>query len=64
MLCDLHKQMNITDGIDSTFVEKAIFGGHYWAMDWEYPGIFHGHIDEPKMVSEVVDILDMLRNAD
>jgi len=60
MLCELFKHLKLKGGeVDPEFVESVIFGGHYWALDWEYPGIFHGHEDARTVVSEVVDILDM-----
>ena len=42
-------------------VQKAIVGGHYWALGWEMPHIFHGHADKQRHVSFVVDVLDMWR---
>ena len=59
MLCQLFKQLKLKSEIDPAFVEEVIRGGHYWAFDWEYPGIFHGHEDARAVVSEVVNILDM-----
>lgn len=59
LLCDLHKHLNVESDLDTKFIENTIFGGHYWGMDWKYPGLFHGHEDNPDTVSEVVDILDM-----
>jgi len=40
-------------------VQKVIYGGHYWALGWEMPGIFHGHADKQARVRFVVDVLDM-----
>jgi uncharacterized protein YfbU (UPF0304 family) len=37
----------------------VILGGHYWALGWEMPGIFHGHADRQSRVRFVVDVLDM-----
>lgn len=59
MLCDLFKNQNIKGDLDPSFIEAVIHGGHYWALKWEYDGLFHDHADTPKNVSEVVDILDM-----
>src|ERR1700735_3175851 len=61
MLCQLFKHLKVKSEIDPAFVEDVINGGHYWALDWEYPGIFHRHEDAATVVSEVVDILDMWR---
>jgi len=40
-------------------IEEAIYGGHFWALLWEMTGVMHGHVDDPKKVRLVVDILDM-----
>lgn len=40
-------------------IQEAIYGGHFWALLWEMTGVMHDHIDDPKKVRAVVDILDM-----
>jgi hypothetical protein len=59
MLCQLFSHLKVMSDIDPAFVEAAIDGGHYWALDWEYPGIFDVNVDTTSVMSEVVDILDM-----
>jgi uncharacterized protein len=59
MLASTMANLKIKDGVDYGLVEKAIFGGHYWALGWEMPGIFHGHADKQSRVRFVVDVLDM-----
>lgn len=59
MLRDISKALKVKGEIDPDFVADAIWGGHYWALDWEYSGLFHGHQDSRESVSAVVDILDM-----
>lgn len=59
MLCQLFKSLEVKSEIDPDFVESAIQGGHYWGLEWEYAGIFHGYEDHPSVVKEVIDILDM-----
>jgi uncharacterized protein YfbU (UPF0304 family) len=59
MLCQLFKQLKLDSDVDPEFVESAIDGGHYWALEWEYPGIFHGYEAKKEVVTEVVDVLDM-----
>jgi uncharacterized protein YfbU (UPF0304 family) len=60
MLCDLYHHHKVKDGeIDPDFVTESIWGGHCWALDWKYQGLFRGHEDKPRTVSEVCDILDM-----
>lgn len=46
---------------DVSLVQKAIVGGHYWALGWEMPHIFHGQADKQRRVGFVVDVLDMWR---
>lgn len=59
MLCDLFKHLKVKSEIDPDFLAEVIYGGHYWALGFEYSGIFHSHEDAPNVVSEVIDILDM-----
>jgi uncharacterized protein YfbU (UPF0304 family) len=59
MLCQLFKHLKVKSEIDPAFVEEVIYGGHYWALSWEYSGVFHSHQDAETVVTEVVDILDM-----
>ena len=60
MLRDIQKSLKIKGGeIDSDFVAEAIWGGHYWALDWQYTGLFHDHFDRREAVNEVFNTLDM-----
>jgi len=59
MLCEVYKHLKIKGEIEPAFIEEAIHGGHYWALEWQYSGIFHGHEDNEDVLSEVVDVLDM-----
>ena len=59
MLGDLCIHQKVHCEIDPKFVANAISGGHYWGLEWKFPGLFHGHIDNRQIVSEVVDVLDM-----
>jgi uncharacterized protein len=57
---DLYKQLKLKDGEgDPEFLAKVIYGGHYWAPKWEMPRAFHDHVDHPRDVKHVVDVLDM-----
>ena len=58
MLCDRYKHQKVDSDIDPWFVSEAIGWGRYWALNWKYE-MFHGHIDSPRVVSEVCDVLDM-----
>jgi uncharacterized protein YfbU (UPF0304 family) len=59
MLAGLIKATGAEVETNVDLVEKVIVGGHYWALDWEMPGIFHSHRDKRSRVSFVVDVLDM-----
>jgi uncharacterized protein YfbU (UPF0304 family) len=59
MLSDLIKKMGVEVETNVDLVQKVIYGGHYWALGWEMPGIFHGHADKQSRVRFVVDVLDM-----
>jgi uncharacterized protein len=59
MLCDIHRHLKISNGVDPSFVESAISGGHYWALKWEYPGIFHDHEDDQATIRETIEALDV-----
>lgn len=59
MMADIHKA-TVQDGeVDPDFVVAALCGGHHWGLEWQHSGLFHGHVDSPAVVSEVVNILDM-----
>ena len=58
MFCDLYRHHKIKGAIDPSFVEKVFHGGHYWGLEWRFPGIFHGHEDSKATVHEVVNILE------
>jgi uncharacterized protein YfbU (UPF0304 family) len=59
MLADVMKGLKIKSETNTDFVKNVIYGGHYWALGWEMPGLFHDHIDKRSRVSFVVDVLDM-----
>ncbi len=59
MLAELIKSTGAKVQTNVDLVEKAVTGGHYWALGWEMPGIFHGHVDKQSRVRFVVDVLDM-----
>src|ERR1019366_9563200 len=59
LLCQIIKQLRLKSDVDPDFVEEVIVVGHYWGLDWKYPGIYHGHEDRAAVVSETLDIMDM-----
>jgi len=58
MLADLDKPKDRRE-IDPSEIMKAIQGGHYWALKWDLPGLYHDHVDDPGALSLVLDTLDM-----
>lgn len=60
MLRDLYAHLKVKDPeIDPTFLGEVIWGGHYWAPKWELTGVFHDYADDPRVLKETVDILEM-----
>ena len=61
MLSELYDHLDIKGAIDPDFIKKVIHRGHHWALDYEYPGIFHDEVHNPEDVEETVQILEMWR---
>ena len=61
MLAEYIEKSGVEVDTDVSLVQKAIVGGHYWALGWEMPHVFHGHTDKQRRVGFVVDVLDMWR---
>ncbi len=59
MLRDLYGALKVKGDIDPDFVAEAIWGGHYWAFDWQYTGLFHDSRDKTENVYFVLDVLEM-----
>ena len=60
MLCELFKTLKLKSReLDIPFLQQALYGGHFWALKWDWSGVFHNHADSPEVVKEVVDVLDM-----
>lgn len=60
MMGDLYKHLKIKDPeMEPQFLADVIYGGHYWAPQWEMNGVFHGYSDTPQDVQHVVGVLDM-----
>ena len=64
MLCELYKHLKIDGDLDPLFVEEALHSGHYWALRWQYPGLFDREADSIETVHEVVDVLSMWRSLE
>jgi uncharacterized protein len=62
MLASLLKQQKDEEGKErAELVKDAIHGGHFWALKWELPSVFHDHVDSKNALSLVVDTLEMWR---
>lgn len=40
-------------------IQESIYGGHFWALQWEMTGVLHSHVDKPAVVTLVVDTLEV-----
>ena len=59
MIRDLYHHLKVDGEIDPDFVSKALGGGHYWALDWKYDGLSEDNMKDPRLVSEVAEVLTM-----
>lgn len=59
MLADLHEKLQIQGELEAPFLRSAIFHDHLWGIRWKYSGIPFEASDDPPVVRDVLDILDM-----
>lgn len=59
MLADIHKAMDIDGETDVKRLMSCIYGGHLWSLKWDWQGLLHDHEDDPQVVKETCDIMDM-----
>lgn len=61
LMCDLLKKTEgeTNSGLDPDFISNALYGGHDWALDWEYGCLFNVTPDKPENVKFVADVLNM-----
>lgn len=59
MLRDLYKHQEIDGDIDPGFIQEALTGGHYWGLKWQYGNLLDPRADDPAIVSETNEILEM-----
>lgn len=62
LLAEIHEKLGIQNGIDSKFVQNALYDDHTWAIPWVLPGVFGDTANDeeiPDEVSETSDILSM-----
>jgi uncharacterized protein len=59
MLSELYEQLKVDGEIDPKFIKAAIFSNNLWALPWKYSGVPFEDQEDPKIVQEVLDILEM-----
>jgi hypothetical protein len=59
MLSEIMKRQKNYEKDTVDLIQEAIYGGHFWALDWQLSGIMHNHVDRKEAVTLVVDTLDM-----
>lgn len=59
MLTELYEKLQIDGETDPDFLRSAIFHDQLWGIRWKYSGIPFEPAEDPPVVREVVDILDM-----
>jgi len=59
MLSKLYEKLGVKGEIEPDFIKSAIFSDQLWGLKWKYSGIPFEESEDPKIVKEVVDILDM-----
>jgi len=59
MLSELYEKLDVKGEIEPEFIKSAIYSDQLWGLKWKYSGIPFEESDEPAIVKEVVDILDM-----
>lgn len=59
MLSELYEKLGIEGEIEPDFIKSAIFSDQLWGIRWKYIGIPFEESEDPPIVKEVVDILDM-----
>src|SRR5690625_2625243 len=59
MLSELYEKLGVEGEIEPDFIKTAIYSDQLWGIKWKYSGIPFEESDDPSIVKEVVDILDM-----
>lgn len=59
MLSELYEKLGVEGEIEPDFIKSAIFSDQLWGLKWKYSGIPFEESEDPAIVKEVVDILDM-----
>jgi uncharacterized protein YfbU (UPF0304 family) len=64
MLCDLYRKVGAEGAIDPEFLQNAVRGGHYWAVEWQYPSFAHGHDNTVSQADFVSKVLSLWRQIE
>lgn len=59
LLAEILKSVRQDDDNTVRLIQEAIYGGHFWALNWQFSGILHNEMDTKSELSFVVDVLDM-----
>lgn len=59
MLSELYEELGVNGEIDPKFIKEMISSNNLWALPWKYSGIPFEDQEDPEIVREVMDILDM-----
>ena len=59
MLSELYEKLGVEGEMEPDFLRTAIFNNQLWGIRWKYSGIPFSDAEDPEIVREVLDILDM-----
>lgn len=59
LLTEIHAGLEIEDGLNPEFIQRAVNGNQGWALAWKYPGLFEESEEDPQTVKFVADVLEM-----
>lgn len=63
MLADIHEKLGIRNELNPDLLKSIVWGGHSWALDWEYQSLGCKE-DDDAVVKETADILSMWRSIE
>ena len=64
MLCDLYRKVGAEGPLDPDFLQSAIRGGHFWAIEWQHPSFTHSHANRHSHGQFVTDVLGMWKTLE
>jgi uncharacterized protein len=59
MLTELYEKLQVDGDMEPEFLRSAIFNDMLWGIKWKYSGIPFSDSEDPEVVKEVLDILDL-----